>query len=253
MHHGTRPTKKDRRDYDLIPSFGLVTPPKFKDEHSTDAGLWCPDQNEPNLVFGFPALPYGCTDYTQADLCTDERLTLTNPITLEAITHANASGGYSIRDSLDAARRLGWFSAYFTVTPHGTDFFDAIRLSVMSGYPEKRSVSVGTPWFTEWQGFRGEIMPMPKKISPYNQIWHNWKIAGWKTIDGLPYLIGKSWQGERVGDKGYQYFSREVINSVMSIDGTAAFTASNTKPADVKTINLAFWWQWVYNLIGYFY
>lgn len=239
MKSGARPTKIDHRDYDLHRTFGSIAPAQFPDSYFTDAGLDIPNQDALGL-------PYGCTDFTQSELANDivEKEQYT-PQELEAVTHANASGGLDVRTSLDAASKLGWFNAYFSVRPYQLDFFDSIRLAMLSGAPEKRSVSIGTPWFPVFEQVSSDgVIDAPASYSLTNNTWHNWKVVGWKTINGEPYLIGKSWQGATYGDKGYVYFSRPIINSLMSISGSCAFTGSNMTPQNVQTISVTFI-QWI--------
>lgn len=246
MKSGLKPTRFDRRDRDFHKSFGSIAPIVFPDSYNADLGKWCPSQNEPEPIFNNPALPMGCTDYTTADISADESGFLRNPMDVENITHANALGGLDIRVALDATRpatllkpnRLGWATAYFNIQPTGgLTMFDSIRLAMLYTRQEMRTVSVGTPWYPEWVqpvvGSGGNlvhvgsdgILPMP--ISPISQAtWHNWKIAGWKTINGQPYLICKPWLGVNYADKGFCYMSREVCNYIFSIRYTAAYTLS---------------------------
>src|SRR5436190_22775353 len=53
------------------------------------------------------------------------------------------------------------------------------------------------------------------------------QIAARQEGDRRNQQRNKSWQGTTVGDNGWLYFSREVVNVVMSIKGTVAYTASN--------------------------
>lgn len=236
-----------------------ATVPQFPAEYLTDAVLWMPDQNADDPVFKNPALPYGCTDYTQADLSIDEINALSrDPLSLDNITFANRNGGTDVRTALDAAKnKLNWFGAYYAVKAYAPlDYFDAIRLAISSGYPEKRSVSLGTPWWPEFEvvGANG-LLQSPTGTNAFNPAglpWHNHKICGWKTIGGTPFLISKSWQGPNYGDKGFVYFSRPLINSIMAIKGTCAFTVTQTIPTVVETIDMA-WVPWLLSLIGYRY
>lgn len=242
-YFGTGPNIDDHRDYDLALSFGTVgTVPQFLSAYSTDAGFGFPDQNaegEPN----------GCTNYTSSSLTNDLREKLyAHPTDLERLTHANERGGYSIRESLNTARTLGWISTFYNIKAYAPlDAFDAIRLAMSSGIPEKRSVSIGTPWFTAWYG-PIPILPMPE-LSAYGG-WHNWEICGWETIGGEAMLRLKSWQGN---PPGYQFISRSVLNKVMTIQGTVAFTATDNIPDTIKTIPVTSW-QWflshLYTLLG---
>jgi hypothetical protein len=222
------PTLK-HTDYDFHRSFGTVGDlPTFPPEYNTDSGLGMPDQNADGQ-------PYGCTNYSQASLATDLTGKRHDPEQLESLTHANQRGGYNIRDSLDAARKLGWFGWYFNIQAYAPlDAFDAMRYAQLVGFPEIRSITVGTPWFPSWETAalrREAVMPMPTfqeleaiRANPNAFGWHNHKLAGWKQVNGQPMFKDKSWQGTNVGDNGWLYFPRDVINVVMSLKWTVAYT-----------------------------
>lgn len=255
---GTGPTRISKKDYDFHKSFGTIgAVPVFPVEYFTDAGLWVPDQNTGDTMYNLPPLPYGCTDYTQADLANDESGALSHdPMMLENITNANRNGGADIRKSLLAAVKVGWFTGFFNIQPRQLDFFDSIRYAMISGIPEKRSVSIGTPWCPEFEGVglgNGKLTPsgiisMPESLSTVGVPWHNWKICGWKVIGDQTYLIGKSWQGVKYGDKGYAYFSRPLVNSLMSVPGAVAFTATKGVLPPISTISPALWSWLVSNI-----
>lgn len=253
MKNGTKPTLISHKDYDFIKSFGAVSAPNFPTEYNTDAGITMPNQNAQNDQFTppVPAMFWGCTDYTQSELSTDLDSVLKNPYDLEKVTGANAKGGYDIRTSLLYARNLGWISGFFNVQPHQLDMFDTLRLSMISGIPEKRSITIGIPWFPIFEGIglgNGEmksdgIMPTPKDWDTSHASWHNAKISGWKIIGDQPYLAVKSWQGPNYGDKGWCYMSRTLCNGVFSIPGTVAFTSTKGELPPISTISVTLW-QW---------
>lgn len=117
------------------------------------------------------------------------------------------------------------------------DSFDKIRSALYLNSAERRSVSVGTPWFNEWEHAPAGILH--DFVFTGNEPWHNWKICGWKQIAGQPYLIGKSWQGPNWGDRGYHYISRDTCNRVFALSGTAAFTVRKATAADIQTVRLS--------------
>ncbi len=246
MQSGTGPTRQKHTDRDLNKSFGAAIPPSFPDEYFCDAELTMPDQNADGQ-------PYGCTNYSQAELANDLTGKLHSPADLEAVTHANAKGGYDIRDSLDAARKLGWFTGYYNIRPIGAliDFFDSFRTAQLSVRGiEKRSITFGTPWFSSWEvaAQRGEFrMPMPTdaelqaiRNSSSAFSWHDSKLDGWTTRNGIVLYRDKSWQGKNVGENGFVAFDRATINVVMSIGGTVGYTATNLTPKSIQTIDLSF-------------
>lgn len=276
IKNGARPTKIDHRDYDFHKTFGSVAPASFPAEYLCDAGVTMPDQNQQNNFFNppVPALFDGCTDYAQSEIATDlsNGTVIRNPEDLDKLTNANALGGFDIRQSITIAKnQLGWFSAFFNIRAISPlDFFDAFRLAQLSGAPEKRSITFGTPWFPSWEAACNPsvnpsgVMPMPTalELSSIKQninsfSWHNSKLDGWTTKNGTPLYRDKSWQGNAVGDKGFVYFPREVINTVMQITGTVGFTATQMGLTGTpQTINVTVV-QWIVsfmrNLLGYQY
>lgn len=272
ISHGARPTRLKHTDYDFLKSHRFAGgTPEFKDEYFADAGLTMPDQNHvcSEFVPPTPPMPFGCTNFIQADLATDLTRRMHNPLFLENITHANAKGGLDIRDSLDACTppttlkpcRLGWITQFFNVRSQGRiDFFDAFRIAQVMGVNagEHRSITWGTPWFPSWEesinnGLR--VMPMPTtqelaqiRKNFLSMPWHNSKLDGWTTNNGVLLYRDKSLQGPDIGDHGFIYFPREVINMVMSLKYTIAFTASNIGvekplPIDVNTV------QWIVSFL----
>lgn len=250
MKNGTRPTRIDNRDYDFVKSHALggVTQVNFPDSYNTDADIWMPNQDLSNPQFMPPAgpMPYGCTDFSQADIGNDLQGALVcNPEALEAITHANANGGGDMRTSLSAAKQLDWITGFFNVIPAQLDYFDTIRLAMVSGIPEKRSVTIGTPWFSVFeQPDSNGVLSTPPNFDTTNVPWHNHKICGWKSVQGVVVLISKSWQGPNYADHGLCYWPRALVNSVMSVPGTAAFTATRGVMPPVSTISVTLL-QWL--------
>lgn len=96
------------------------------------------------------------------------------------------------------------------------DHFDNIRASMWKFRDEERAVGLGVVW--SW--------PMTQMImDTYSDFGggHAISCVGWKTIDGKPYLIIQNSYGEQAGDKGYHYFSREVINKFVGMYGAGMF------------------------------
>lgn len=267
VQNGIQKTKRDHRDYSFHKTFGTTRfdVGSLPQEFNIDAGLWMPDQN----AFG---LPFGCTGFTQGDLIADQDKEIPNPAYIyDATPPHDRSLGRSLRASFkvicdkdmlfpllnDPTKTLKPRPKYFSVKPAGRiDWFDAVRIAIFVNQHEFRSVSVGSPWFSEWnnagsgtevvkepngtytlrvapQGKSG-ILPAPAKYT-WGVIGHNWKISGWKVIDGVEYLIGKPWQGENFGDNGWVYVSREIFNKTMQVNGSSAFTVADDD-APIKTV-----------------
>ena len=246
MKSGLIPNKVDHRDYGHFQTFGAVMPPSLPQNYSTDAGLWMPSQDVQNVTPNFivPPLPYGCTDYGTSDAGSDLIGSLLNPESVDDITNANANGGGQVRTALNAALSLGYFKAFFNVQPQNLDFFDSVRLASLSGVPEKRSIIVGSPWYSTFESVDSTgILNTPQDFTQIGS-WHCWKISGWKLINDQVYLIGKSWQSAQYGDKGYCYFSRSLFNQLMSVNGSVAYSVTNAATPPPQTINTTIL-QWI--------
>jgi len=274
IKHGARPTRIKHTDYDFLNShrLGGVTAgdADFKDEYFADCGLWgVPNQDmlqtfaptgQPSFIV--PAIPFGCTDYGQAGLANDLTKTLHNPMVLDAVTNANANHGCDIRTSLDAAVKIGWIKQYFNLVAKGAiDYFDTFRVAQVVGVnsKENRSITWGTPWFPSWEqaGLKGiSIMPMPTDAelaaarNPRDTTlpWHDSKLDGWTTKNGILVYRDESWQGEGMGEDGFIFFPREVINMVMSIPGTVAFIATLSTIPSPKTVDVTTL-QWIVSIL----
>lgn len=248
LKNGLKPVKRDGRDFDFHRTFGAALEP-LPTEYNTDLGLTSPNQNEEGA-------PYGCTGYTQSELCQDEDGVLYRPwYTYQKtclIEGHDTTTGCDLRTSLkstivygvqpidkvtDADAFPNRRGQYFNVGPIG-DWFEGIQRAMWTARHEKRAVSIGTPFFPEWttpqDGILTELFYYDGYPTHYS--WHNWKICGWKVIAGETYLVGKPWQGSQYGDKGFVYVSRDTINKIMKIRGCAAFTLGKARPEDVQTI-----------------
>lgn len=240
----------DHRDRDYLKSFhpeilvGAAKVPTFPDEYTTDAGLWVPNQNEVNPEFpNTPPQPYGCTNFVTGDISADLDGILKDPYIIEAITHANARGGYDVRESLKVAKTIGWITGFYNIKAYAPlDYFDAMRLAMLSGIPEKRSISVATPWYPVWQDDavkKNAVMKMPDTLDYTGLGWHNWKIGGWTKMNGSPIMKVKPLEGKGVGDNGVLYFDRSIINAVMGLKYAMAFTATHLTPKSIYKVDMA--------------
>lgn len=252
IHSGTRPLKPDHRDFDYFKSkkFGAI-PTELPREYFVDAGFWMPNQVTGSESPKVSPQPYGCTNFTSCDVCSDEDRVLYNPDYLEVYTHANAQGGIDVRTSLKAVLKYGMQNftdkmitlnlhpAYYNIQPSGAiDAFDSVRLAMLSASSEKRGVSIGSPFWLQWgvPGLSG-ILPTPDFNLEYAS-WHNWACKGWKTIDNVPYLICKMWCGDGYGDKGFVYMSREIFNATMAVPGSCAFTIDKKMEGEPDTVDM---------------
>jgi hypothetical protein len=107
--------------------------------------------------------------------------------------------------------------AYFAVDGR-YDFFDNIRLNLWRFIGNGRGVLTGTQWYQDWTSQK-EI----NKISGYSAGGHALGFMGQKIIKGVPYLVAQNSYGLGLGDNGYYYFSREVVNKCFPAYGAFMF------------------------------
>ncbi len=264
VYNGTRPTWRNNKDFDFHKTFGTAV--TFPTDFSVDKGLTMPDQNSDGNYFE-------CTDYTTNDIGTDlYGIVFTNgrlfAKTLLMEGQPWTTQGADIRSALKAAKVYGLLpfdktpqelqhtaesfnadyrhwpvaldaiaSEYrlgdlFNIQPLNGEWFDGIRSAI---FTNNLPVTIGTPWYSTWEniGSDGICSTIPTG-TPSG--WHNWKIAGWKTVNGVPYLLAKTWQGNRYGDNGWSYYPREVINALWKIYGVQAFTIAKAEGKDIQSI-----------------
>lgn len=252
MVNGTKPTRLRMKDRDYIKSFhsqiyaGTAAYPQFPAEYLTDHTEWLPNQDTDGQ-------PNGCTNYSSTKLARILGIVEATPQMLENVTHANALGGFGVLQSIDAARTvLKWFTWRYVIQTTGMlDFFDACRLAQVSGIPELRAISSGSPWFPSWENacLSGiKIMPMPTQdelnlvhTNPSALPWHNYVLDGWSqnfpVSPGQLLYRGDSWQG----DIDYVYFPREVINVVFDLYGTVQVVPTNIGAPTIASVPIPAW------------
>lgn len=263
MKQGLNPIKKDRRDYDFHKTFGSTTfnTGTLPTTYLADAGLTMFDQNRE----GFPE---GCTGYAQTDLCTDEDRMIYDAGEFYLATPPGGAGaGRDIRDSLKLLISRGPHfkdgslgtkrTGYFNVNASSPlDWFDAIRVALWITQDEHRAISVGIPWFIDFEtNVQNGLLPIPVNFSWSQASGHNAVIAGWTPRDstgnwirnGEVFLMVKSWQGPNYGDKGWAYLSRPLANAIFAMPYTGAYTVSKIIPGTVQTIN----WSIIDTLIAF--
>lgn len=269
MEYGIKPHKPDHRSFDYLKThvFGAVGVPELPTTVDNDAHLWMPNQNAPEPIFNNPAWPYGCTDYGQTKLAINHDKKLYNPARLEAVTHANALGGYDMRKSFQAMIDGGMenkdgtitpcpFKQYFEVRAQGTlDWFDAFRTALFLGIGDSKTISTGQPWYQVYEQIGADgILP---DVMDYTKIsgWHDAVVVGYtdtntsgqKIRGGELFLKIDSDQGVEYGDKGYCYMDRIHTNLVFNTYGTIALIGSPVYVANVFTIDLS----WVQTVLSF--
>lgn len=86
------------------------------------------------------------------------------------------------------------------------DFFDALRAALWQYRDKKHLIGPGTIWRSNWIN-----SPIIDRVEG-SGFGHFFAFAGVKHIHGKAYLVNPNTAGKKVGDKGYFYLSREVVN-----------------------------------------
>lgn len=275
MQNGTKPHRLKLWDKDYIKSFhpelhaGTRTleeelhikcgAPQFPAEFLTDTTEWFPDQNAEGQ-------PEGCTNFAQTMLARIQGITTATPEAAEAVTHANANGGMGILASIDIViDKLKWAKGrYIIQATGGLSYFDASRLAQVSGLPEKRAISTGTPWPASWEKAAQsgtKLMPMPTASellqahnNPNSLPWHDYVCDGWSSnfpnMNGQTLYRLKSWQGPI----DFLYLDQATFNVVLDLYGTveAVVTQNGTYPVSFISLPDWFWSLW-HSWLGFSY
>lgn len=93
--------------------------------------------------------------------------------------------------------------------PH--DKFDNMRSQLWLNRGAMRSIVTGCKWRHAWTDIQGGVIPPEVPEGPYTP--HSFKVCGQKIIDGRPHLVAQLSNGDKIGDKGFFYFPREVVNT----------------------------------------
>lgn len=243
----------DHKDFDLIKSFGDTDDTSGLPARYIVDSL--KDMSDQNAV----GLPFACTAFSQTELASDQTGETYDVSEFYQSTPPGGNSGRDMRDSLKLLVKRGpktieqklrhWNGAYYNIYKQGAlDWFGACKVGMFIVRNENRAVSAAMPWYPEWTfpviGKDG-IVPDRDTYSWSGATAHNAVIVGW-TDTGLvhsqplgdTYLAVKSWQGARLGDGGWLYFSRPIINKVFDMYYTEMFTASQQKPTTFATVDL---------------
>lgn len=235
---------KDHRFYDFERTFGsAIAPDRFDFDEMKDV----PNQNADGL-------PNGCSAYTVNEIASNEdkvyyddyRFTYENtkmiagvegevPVPLEKAF--KAATVYGVKSQQLRADQANNRAPYFIIRPFANkNYFDAIKSAM---WVKQGCIGLGTPWLPDFQRI-GDDGIVHATVNPNMDFMngHAWTVSGVKIIDGVEYLIAKTWQGKSYGDGGYCYFSREIINNLLSVRGSIALGQKDAKPEDIQTVKM---------------
>lgn len=132
-------------------------------------------------------------------------------------------------------------SAYYWITKNnGMDLFDSVLSAV---YAQKRPVIGGVDWMHEWTYVPGGIINNSGKTLLGG---HAIRIAGKKTVNGIPYAgLPNTW-GQNYADGGTYWMTREVFNKAFS--GYGIYMWSDDPNAQIQ--KLGFLQALIQNLVS---
>lgn len=247
MNKGLLPIRPHHKDYHFLPSFGATTfdtaslPENFS---IYDPSFVIPNQDSTDTRFT-PALQplfQGCTAEAGTFACgLEDNLALYSPAELYIATPPGTlNTGRDIRAMLDTLKKPPYNrKAYFNVYAAGPiDDFDAARIALWINQDEKRAVILGSYWYPEFENIGTDgILPIPS-FKTANATLHCWILTGWKTVGGVVYLEGISWQGEQYGNKGLHYVSRPLYNALINQIHSGAFTVTKIETEQPVTLGM---------------
>lgn len=139
------------------------------------------------------------------------------------------------------ARRYAKGSFWAITGNEAKDMFDSIILALWVNKDEKGGAITGLEWKAPWLTEKGGII---KTIYPEKGFGHAINLVGVKYIDGTPFIKARLSSGPNVGDKGFFYLSRDVINKYCPIYGVFMFKDLPKEAAKFlnnNNIKLTYW------------
>lgn len=256
---GLQPTPHDPRDFSFAGVFGYVdvreiplvdfmvaTPISIKDQGGTDmctAFALCSvseDQEgvvlDPAWVFSRIKRMQGSWKTWGGDLRSGCKVAQNegfveekdSPFGLESKTRNFLANWFNWPDLLAIAAKHRKESYVKIDGPYDT--FDNIRTALWTHKADHKSVYTGCVWRNGWLYTPGGVIP--KRIIS-GGVGHAFKVCGQKMINGEPHLIIQNSFGNDVGDGGFHYFPRSVVNREFTF---GAYQFTDMAPEEVKAI-----------------
>lgn len=91
--------------------------------------------------------------------------------------------------------------------------FQEVKQVLYQNKDAKRAIGTGINWYDDWNEAPSGVVPQS-----FTQLGggHFIPIIGWKTINGIEYMVIQNSWGPDVGDKGYYYFSEKIFNKIFT-------------------------------------
>ena len=243
LSQGLRPTPKDDRDYKLGALFQLPELSKLPENFVLE-GFNIKNQQDSDFCSGFavtglselqegvelsPEYQFALSKIISGDIeewGQDARTAMKTAVKLGSLEKSQAPYSLENKDTSFLRDPKNWpgdlmekakkhqKSVYIRVSGK-YDAFDDIRASIYKWRDERRGVALGINF--SW---------------PSNQIilddvgpgfGHMVYVAGWKTVNGVPYLVMVNSWGKEAGEQGTHLLSRNVVNYYDDMYGAYMF------------------------------
>lgn len=258
--NGLLPLKRDDRDFNLAGVFGSIKiegvpnedfsvcniPPLIKDQGESDLctayATTSASEDQEGIVlspeFQFYAtkvLLGGNKEEWGADL-RDACKSLVKIGSIPSLLYKNVIGQSRdfILDSKNWDSKVLEYASlhkkrtYFSVQGN-YDTFDNIRCALWQHKDDNTSIVTGALWRNAWTYAPNGIIPSTYETDGFG---HAFKLFGQKIINGEPYLIAQLSNGENIGDKGFFYFPRDVVNKEIGGYGLFMFKDISREEAE---------------------
>ena len=141
--------------------------------------------------------------------------------------------------------------SYFAVSG-GNDTFDSIRACMAENFDKEGLVITGAKWRTEWTlAKEGEI---PKEYGDFG-FGHAFVFVGQILINSEWHLVAQLSNGTSIGDAGFFYFPREVVNKECIYGNYIFLDYSPDEIKHLQQLDLSIKWlwlaRWINNIINY--
>lgn len=124
-------------------------------------------------------------------------------------------------------------NSYFKVDgPYDT--FDNMRAVMYKNRAEQRSILTGALWRASWTNAPGGFIDVDTYDPNERGSGHAFKVFGQMEVRGKLWLVAQLSNGNKSGDKGIYYFSREVVNREFTF---GSFTFKDMPQEKAATLN----------------
>ncbi len=227
MNYGLQPLKKKtlleimkgKIDYSHSKTFGSIDPSTLPEEYILESTILnqgflphCSSYSACAVQESQHGIPFDPEDYYKAE---------------GVINGAVQDYGYDLRTLMATGFKYGFRPLsggnpddykegnYFSIDGD-LDTFDNIRTALYMAKDQKKTAITGLMWYQEYLEAKNGIVDKNIEYKKETGL-HAIKVAGFTTIDSVPYLVLQNSWGNGVGKNGLFYFSREIVNKELAL------------------------------------